>query len=165
MSSLQLTPSPNRLRRRGIPATPPNSTQRFSRLLTSVLGSPFLTTSDMATIPPHLDLVDGDDTAVPHADTVTRPPSPDGLYGFEVVHREDGEEWLFKRASPFRSLLPRIWDVISASPPRASYIPKEIDYAQLPPLDGEEGELIDDEACFFCPPVRAVTGIGPYFLL
>lgn len=174
-SSPPSTP-PNRLRRRGTPATPPNSTVRFSRLLTSVLGSPFLTTVDIASLPPHLDLVDGDDTAVPRADTVTRPPSPEGgefgLYGFEVVQREDGEaDWPFKR-SPFRSLLPRLWDVLSASPPRRQspfsynysnssiWVPKPIDYTQLPPLDGEEGELIDDEACFFCPPVRAVTGIG-----
>ncbi|KAJ7704280.1 hypothetical protein B0H14DRAFT_3903620 [Mycena olivaceomarginata] len=60
-----------------------------------------------------------------HAETVTRPASPDLLYGFEVVHREDGaddDQWPFKRASPFRSLLPRIWDVIPASPPRASYL-------------------------------------------
>ncbi|KAJ7779561.1 WD40 repeat-like protein [Mycena olivaceomarginata] len=167
MNSLQLT-TPNRLRRRGSPATPPNTnTQRFSRLLTSVLGSPFLTTAEMSSLPPHLDLVDGDDTAVLHADTVTRPASPDLLYGFEVVHREDGaddDQWPFKRASPFRSLLPRIWDVISASPPRPSYL-KQIDYTQLPPLDGEEGELIDDEACFFCPPVRAVTGIDILTLL
>ncbi|KAJ6591092.1 WD40 repeat-like protein [Mycena vulgaris] len=172
---------PSRLRRRGSPATPPNSTARFSRLLTSVLGSPFLTTTDIASLPPHLDLIDGDDTAVPHADTVTRPPSPDpgefGLYGFEVVHREDGEgDWPFKR-SPFRSLLPRLWDVLSASPPRRQspfsynysnssiWAPKPIDYTQLPPLDGEEGELIDDEACFFCPPVRAVTGIDILTLL
>ena len=33
-----------------------------------------------------------------------------------------------------------------------------IDYSELAPLDGEEGELIDDEACFI--DVRAVTGIG-----
>ncbi|KAI0795773.1 WD40-repeat-containing domain protein [Abortiporus biennis] len=32
-----------------------------------------------------------------------------------------------------------------------------IDYANLPPLDGEEFELIDDEACFI--DVRAVTGV------
>ncbi|KAJ7625000.1 WD40 repeat-like protein [Mycena polygramma] len=134
----------------------------------------------MASLPPHLDLIDGDDTAVPRADTVTRPPSPDTtelLYGFEVVHREDGEgDWPFKR-SPFRSLLPRIWDVLSASPPRRQspfsynyssssiWTQKQIDYAQLPPLDGEEGELIDDEACFFCPPVRAITGIDILTLL
>ncbi|KAJ7798735.1 WD40 repeat-like protein [Mycena olivaceomarginata] len=83
-----------------------------------------------------------------HAETVTRPASPDLLYGFEVVHREDGaddDQWPFKRASPFRSLLPRIWDVISASPPRPSYL-KQNDYTQLPPLDGEEDELVDDEA-------------------
>ncbi|KAJ7094020.1 WD40 repeat-like protein [Mycena belliarum] len=182
---------PSRLRRRGVPPTPPNSTARFSRLLTSVLGSPFLTTADLASLPPHLDLdlVDGADLAVPRADTVTRPPSPSpspsrdpheresGLYGFEVVQREDGEgEWPFKR-SPFRSLLPRLWDVLSASPPRrpspfaynysnsSIWTPKPIDYTQLPPLDGEEGELIDDEACFFCPPVRAVTGIDILTLL
>jgi F-box and WD-40 domain protein 1/11 len=147
-----------------------------------VLGSPFLTTTDLVSLPPHLDLVDGDDTAVPHADTITRPPSPEGLYGFEVVHHEDGgeDDWPFRRSSPFRSLLPRIWDVLSSSPPRRQSSPliynystssiwaqKQIDYAQLPPLDGEEGELIDDEACFFCPPIRAVTGIGapsiPFF--
>ncbi|KAJ7216608.1 WD40 repeat-like protein [Mycena pura] len=112
------TPTPSRLRRRGIPATPPNSTARFSR--------------------------------------------------------ED--DWLFKR-SPFRSLLPRLWDVLSVSPPRRQspfsynysnssiWASKQIDYTQLPPLDGEEGELIDDEACFFCPPVRAVTGIDILSLL
>ncbi|KAJ6588435.1 WD40-repeat-containing domain protein [Mycena capillaripes] len=161
--------TPNRLRRRAAPVTPPNSTARFSRLLTSVLGSPFLTTTDMSSLPPHLDLVDGDDTIVAHADTVTRPPSPDTgelLYGFEVVRHEDGEgDWPFKR-SPFRSILPRIWDVLSSSPPRRQspfsynysnssiWAQKQIDYAQLPPLDGEEGELIDDEACFFCPPAN-----------
>ncbi|KAJ3018469.1 hypothetical protein NUW54_g329 [Trametes sanguinea] len=32
-----------------------------------------------------------------------------------------------------------------------------IDYANLQPLDGEEGELIDDEACFI--DVRAITGM------
>lgn len=35
---------------------------------------------------------------------------------------------------------------------------ESINYSELPPLDGEEGELIDDEACFI--DVRAITGIG-----
>ncbi len=35
---------------------------------------------------------------------------------------------------------------------------KNINYSELPPLDGEEGELIDDEACFIDS--RAVRGIG-----
>jgi len=39
---------------------------------------------------------------------------------------------------------------------------EHINYSDLPPLDGEEGELIDDEACFI--DVRAVTGIGEPFL-
>ena len=40
-----------------------------------------------------------------------------------------------------------------------------IDYSDLPPLDGEEGELIaiDDEACFIN--VTAVTGIGEFIAL
>jgi hypothetical protein len=38
-----------------------------------------------------------------------------------------------------------------------------INYSELPPLDGEEGELIDDEACFI--DVRAVTGIGGFSFL
>lgn len=35
-----------------------------------------------------------------------------------------------------------------------------IDYSELAPLDGEEGELIDDEACFI--DIRAVTGVGEF---
>jgi len=38
-----------------------------------------------------------------------------------------------------------------------------INYSELPPLDGEEGELIDDEACFI--DARAITGIGSYILM
>lgn len=37
-----------------------------------------------------------------------------------------------------------------------------INYSELPPLDGEEGELIDDEACFI--DVKATHGIGMYSL-
>lgn len=75
---------------------------------------------------------------------------------------------------PSRSfgLLPRLWDVLRESSPgkrgrrRTEVVATSIwndgdsyiDYANLPPLDGEEGELIDDEACFIN--VRAVTGIG-----
>ncbi|KAF7329848.1 WD-REPEATS-REGION domain-containing protein [Mycena kentingensis (nom. inval.)] len=169
------SPSPSRLRRRGMTATPPSV--RFSRLFTSALGSPFLTSTDIASLPPHLDLVDGSNAAVPHDDTVTRPPSPADYHGFEVIRHEDSDaEWSFRR-SPFRSLLPRLWDALSSSPPRRQspysytssnssiWVSKPIDYAQLPPLDGEEGELIDDEACFFCPPVRAATGIDILTLL
>ncbi|KAF8809667.1 WD40 repeat-like protein [Phlegmacium glaucopus] len=38
-----------------------------------------------------------------------------------------------------------------------------INYSELPPLDGEEGELIDDEACFI--DARAITGIDILSLL
>ena len=40
---------------------------------------------------------------------------------------------------------------------------QSINYSELAPLDGEEGELIDDEACFI--DIRAITGIGSYILL
>ncbi|KAH9947822.1 WD40 repeat-like protein [Amylocystis lapponica] len=74
-------------------------------------------------------------------------------------------------------ILPRIWDALrDGSPGRkgkrravfpsssswreAGYVDDgddSVDYATMLPLDGEEGELIDDEACFI--DVRAVTGI------
>ena len=40
---------------------------------------------------------------------------------------------------------------------------QSINYSELPPLDGEEGELIDDEACFI--DIRAITGIGSCIIL
>ncbi|EKM57080.1 uncharacterized protein PHACADRAFT_172766 [Phanerochaete carnosa HHB-10118-sp] len=71
------------------------------------------------------------------------------------------------------NLLPRLWEALRDSSParkgkRRFDIASDdlwtefggngyIDYANLPPLDGEEGELIDDEACFI--DVRAVTGL------
>lgn len=74
-------------------------------------------------------------------------------------------------------ILPRIWDALREGSPgkrihmrRRPGIPSwrdaeeleyhsdgSIDYAKMDPLDGEEGELIDDEACFI--DVRAVTGM------
>ncbi|KAJ7846324.1 hypothetical protein B0H14DRAFT_3867763, partial [Mycena olivaceomarginata] len=84
---------------------------------------------------PTLERADPDEAPPSVYTTPSLDPHLQTPYGFEVVHREDGaddNQWPFKRA---RCCL-------------------------LPPLDGEEeGELIDDEACFFCPPVRAVTGI------
>ncbi|KAI0356897.1 WD40 repeat-like protein [Trametes cingulata] len=73
-------------------------------------------------------------------------------------------------------ILPRIWDALREGSPskkgrRRPGMPAwgdagsdleyhsdgSIDYANLQPLDGEEGELIDDEACFI--DVRAITGM------
>ena len=68
-------------------------------------------------------------------------------------------------------LIPRLWDVLrESSPGRKGKRRAElssiswndsddgyVDYANMPPLDGEEGELIDDEACFIN--ARAVTGL------
>ncbi|KAJ7846318.1 hypothetical protein B0H14DRAFT_3138799 [Mycena olivaceomarginata] len=103
------------------PRTPPNqvNSARHSRVIvrfsTSSCPTSILDSSTEA--------ITGSLDPARYYKTVTRPASPDPLYGFEVVHREDGaddDQWPFKRASPFRSLLPRIWDAISASPPRAS---------------------------------------------
>ncbi|EIW53359.1 WD40 repeat-like protein [Trametes versicolor FP-101664 SS1] len=73
-------------------------------------------------------------------------------------------------------ILPRIWDALREGSPvkkgrRRPGLPAwrdagtdleyhsdgSVDYANLLPLDGEEGELIDDEACFI--DVRAITGM------
>ena len=96
----------------------------FTRLLDSVLGSPFLTTTDL----PDLDVVDGSFQAVPLSLAVTRPSSPDVVPN--TLPRP-------------RGLIPRFWDALRRSKHKPS---RFIDDGQ--PLDGEEGELIDDEACF-----------------
>ena len=96
----------------------------FTRLLDSVLGSPFLTTSEL----PDPDVVDGSFQVVPPFLAVTRPSSPD------MVNPT------FPRP---RGFIPRFWDAIRRSKHKSS---RFIYDGQ--PLDGEEGELIDDEACF-----------------
>ena len=89
----------------------------------------------------------------------------------------------FPSPSPVKSirspgLLPKIWDALRESSPTkrgkrrfeniTSSLWNEleidgiVDYASLPPLDGEEGELIEDEACFIDQEVIAVTGVGEY---
>lgn len=96
----------------------------FTRLLDSVLGSPFLTTHDL----PDLDVVDGSFQAVPTELAVTRPSSPDSAS---------------QRSRRPKGFIPRLWDALRRSKLKTS---RHIDDGL--PLDGEEGELIDDEACF-----------------
>ncbi|KAG6818599.1 hypothetical protein H0H93_003623 [Arthromyces matolae] len=151
----------------------------FSYLFNTMLGSPFLTTADLP------ELVDGAPLAVPHAHTITRPPSPTPTVdstSFSFVQSDPNAST--PNRPPLKSILPRIWDVLS--PPRSPYNsytysygsqrmrPKYFDdmpnYSDLEPLDGEEGELvaIDDEACFFIDTgygSRAVTGIDIIALL
>ena len=74
-------------------------------------------------------------------------------------------------------IIPKIWDVLKDGSPgkrcrRRPGIPSwrdptgleldyhsdgSVDYSSMTPLDGEEGELVDDEACFI--DVRAMTGM------
>jgi hypothetical protein len=96
----------------------------FNRLLDSVLGSPFLTTHDL----PDLDVVDGSFQAVSPSLAVTRPSSPD------MANQH--------LARP-RGFISRLWDALR----RPKYKPSRY-ISDGEPLDGEEGELIDDEACF-----------------
>ena len=218
----------------------PESSPRFNRLLTSVLGSPFVTTSDL---PPSehvfmrgyntlvdLEQVDGALIAVDRTETVTRPPSPTPSFATDTFSLINWPESADRYAShprpsisdaapvcsflpsgsrrsgpypfypnpaptPFNSLrvsqssgskgsrnfnlLPRLWEVLRESSPAkkgkrrldiaAGDFWNEIggsgyiDWANLPPLDGEEGELIDDEACII--DVRAVTGLGKFLTL
>ncbi|KAF8892895.1 WD40-repeat-containing domain protein [Infundibulicybe gibba] len=165
--------------------SPPPNNPRFSRLLNTVLGSPFITTSDPDQLAPELDLVDGAPNVVHRAYTVTRPSSPAPTADFSIIGQDELDDvsspYTTAGGSPFRSLLPRLWDVLSSpgrSPsPRPSLSSSRkgkvkiidrdtnsyINYCDLPPLDGEEGELIDDEACFI--DARAVTGIDIITLL
>ncbi|KAG6865744.1 hypothetical protein C0991_012216 [Blastosporella zonata] len=158
-STMLVTPTRRRHRRH-------SSHPGFSTLLTSVLGSPFLTTTDLP------ELVDGAPIAVPHDYTITRPSSPtptvdSSTFSF-VQYDPDANR------TPLKSILPRLWDSVFSPPSsypysyesRKKYLDYSIDYSELEPLDGEEGELIavDDEACFFIDSYgsRAVTGIGVY---
>jgi F-box and WD-40 domain protein 1/11 len=156
----------------------------FSQLFTTALGSPFLTTPDL---PDDAEVIDGLPSFVPYTSTVTRPPSPTPTVDsttFSFIHHDPDAT-----RTPLKSILPRIWHSISPgmrpnsflfSPSPSplpypskrksklrysSYSPGSVNYDDLEPLDGEEGELIsvDDEACFFFDTVfgaRAVTGTG-----
>jgi F-box and WD-40 domain protein 1/11 len=199
-------------------ATPTPGTPPFNRLLGSVLGSPYLTTLDAtADNISELDLIDGAPIAVPHAETVTRPPSPAPTSDFSLLSaptspvlypRPDAFDMVANdvfslyagtaqqrprrldlptsssrlglglgglRRSPVkaRGILPRLLEALAASSPSRKgkartmsgrydsvYIPEGMSYADLEPLDGEEGELVD-EACFVpCAPApRVVTGM------
>lgn len=174
MSTVLSTPSPSPFRTRHHRRS---SQPGFSQLFNTTLGSPFLTTSDL----PYSEFVDGAPLAVPHAHTITRPSSPTPTVdssSFSFV-QFDPDSLTPMNRSPFKNILPRIWDVLS--PPRSPYnsytysyglqrtrtkcCDNFFDYNETEPLDGEEGELItiDDEACFFIDSYygsRAVTGIG-----
>lgn len=130
--------------------TPAPDTPPFSKLLTSVLGSPFLTTSDLPAVPDFdLDVVDGAFDAVPGALAVTRPTSPSLGFSRKSYSLKSG-----------KGLLPRIWDALSSPGKKGKGKSKRTYSFDDLPLDGEEGELIDDEACFIY--VTAVTGTGTY---
>lgn len=183
----------------------PTSPQ-FSKLLGTVLGSPFLTTSEL----PGNELIDGTLSVVPRTHTVTRPTSPAptidydtfsminppsptqsqlemmDVFGSTTPNRSflssparpmssspgfvplNGSLYYTPPRTQFKSLLPRLWDALS-SPARkgkGKYRRSGYEYdasGELQPLDGEEGELIDDEACFI--DVRAVTGVDIISLL
>jgi len=77
--------------------------------------------------------------------------------------------------SGLKNILPRLWDALSSPGRKGKSKAKRNDsscyfegysYEDVPPLDGEEGELIDDEACLIeVTDVVAVTGIGESFEL
>jgi F-box and WD-40 domain protein 1/11 len=172
---------------------------QFSKLLGTVLGSPFLTTSELPN-----ELVDGALSAVPCAFTVTRPTSPIPTIdydAFSIINppsptqsnlemtdifgsttpnctffssptrpmsnspsypTNNGSPYHTPPRVPLKSILPRLWDALSSPARKGKSKCRNPGYeynalGELQPLDGEEGELIDDEACFI--DVRAVTGM------
>ncbi|KAF9463272.1 WD40-repeat-containing domain protein [Collybia nuda] len=71
----------------------PTTNPRFSHLLNSVLGSPFLTTNDLEIGPDNdLDLVDGSPHAVPHTHTITRPSSPAPTSDFSIIDFDPADD-------------------------------------------------------------------------
>ncbi|KAI0058349.1 WD40 repeat-like protein [Artomyces pyxidatus] len=76
---------------------------------------------------------------------------------FHTVHSSSYALPQISSSKSMRALFPRIWDALS-SPARKGKgkgfygepytLGADCSYADLQPLDGEEGELIDDEACF-----------------
>lgn len=80
------------------------------------------------------------------------------LHGsFPSYHRAAGGNRAPQTGKSMKFILPRLWGALSSptrkarrqSARRKPYaLPSNISYADLQPLDGEEGELIDDEACY-----------------
>ncbi|KAI0028065.1 WD40-repeat-containing domain protein [Vararia minispora EC-137] len=97
--------------------------------------------------------------------SIINPPSPepesDPGPSQSTFHRPRHRRFntIYGNPSPSRgmkNIFPRLWGALS-SPARKNRSKSSSDsfvfnsylsYADLPPLDGEEGELIDDEACF-----------------
>jgi F-box and WD-40 domain protein 1/11 len=94
-------------------------------------------------------------------------PTRRGLYSSASYGSASGSP-----PSGLKSILPKLWDALSSpgrkGKGRASRNNSSFDFEgcnceDLPPLDGEEGELIDDEACLIeVIDIRAVTGVGEY---
>ncbi|KAH8986931.1 WD40 repeat-like protein [Lactarius hatsudake] len=121
------------------------------------------------------DFIDGTPLSVQHAMTVTRPPSPSFSFDFSIVSppspgpdRNSFPSLPHSRHASSQTSLPSLrWLGTSAGDKRYNAIqdyrtsgrrkanrrkaytaiPSNISYADLQPLDGEEGELID-EACY-----------------
>lgn len=73
----------------------PSHNPRFSHLLNTALGSPFLTTTDFdfgLGPDPDLDLVDGTTHVVPHTHTITRPSSPAPTADFSIIDVDPDDE-------------------------------------------------------------------------
>ncbi|KDR77316.1 hypothetical protein GALMADRAFT_246672 [Galerina marginata CBS 339.88] len=112
----------------------------------------------------------------PHSSpSSTRTPSPS-----TSPRRNVNQSWYTPNAATSGRNSPVYWNTGSASKGKgkaktAGLFPnrpgngsrgdlcENINYSELPPLDGEEGELIDDEACFI--DVRAIHGIDILSLL
>lgn len=99
-----------------------------------------------------------------------------GYYSWADSQNGSGASPLKPSRSLTLGIIPRIWDAIREGSPvrkgkRRACLPSQstwregivtdteyIDYINMPPLDGEEGELIDDEACYI--DATRITGTG-----
>jgi len=116
-------------------------------------------------------MLNGNTISPPSSASSSRTASPSAS-----PRRLPGQSWYASNTSMGGRQSPVYWNTSSGSKAKGkakaganlssrngNASPREhINYLELPPLDGEEGELIDDEACFI--DVRAVTGIGEHLL-
>ena len=148
-----------------LPAPSPNSFKTFLPRLWDALSSPArsvmnfsLSTNVIATPPTS----QPSSRAVSPSASPRHPPSPSWYNNNGTSNGRHSPVYWNTNKGKGKSKAGGFFAVRSGNNSRRD-LNQSINYSELLPLDGEEGELIDDEACFI--DIRPITGIGSYFIL
>ncbi|KAF8955055.1 WD40-repeat-containing domain protein [Flammula alnicola] len=133
------------------PPQNPNSLKSLLPRLWDVLSSPG---RNMLNFSPSTNV---NTTSPPSSRSSSRTASPSAS-----PRRPVNQSWYTNNGATSGRNSPVYWNPSSANKGKGD-LHENINYSELPPLDGEEGELIDDEACFI--DVRAIHGIDILSLL